>query len=44
MNASIITEGGKNIGFGYINRCLSLYQAFEEKYFKVYSIKSGNIY
>ncbi len=31
MKVFIITEGGKNIGFGHINRCLSLYQAFEEK-------------
>ena len=27
----IITEGTKNTGFGHITRCLSLYQAFEEK-------------
>ena len=44
MKVFIITEGGKDIGFGHITRCFSLYQAFEEKYFKVYSIKSGNIY
>lgn len=31
MKVFIITEGGKNIGFGHITRCLSLYQAFEEK-------------
>jgi UDP-2,4-diacetamido-2,4,6-trideoxy-beta-L-altropyranose hydrolase len=31
MNVFIITEGGKDIGFGHITRCLSLYQAFEEK-------------
>lgn len=31
MKVLIITEGGKNIGFGHITRCLSLYQAFEEK-------------
>lgn len=30
MKVFIITEGGKNIGFGHITRCLSLYQAFEE--------------
>jgi len=31
MKIFIITEGGKDIGFGHITRCLSLYQAFEEK-------------
>jgi UDP-2,4-diacetamido-2,4,6-trideoxy-beta-L-altropyranose hydrolase len=31
MNVLILTEGGKNIGFGHITRCLSIYQAFEEK-------------
>ena len=31
MNVLIVTEGGKNIGFGHITRCLSIYQAFEEK-------------
>jgi len=31
MKVFIITEGSKNTGFGHITRCLSLYQAFEEK-------------
>ncbi len=31
MKVFIITEGGKYIGFGHITRCLSLYQAFEER-------------
>ncbi len=31
MKVFILTEGGKNIGFGHITRCLSLYQAFEER-------------
>lgn len=31
MNTFILTEGGENIGFGHITRCISLYQAFEEK-------------
>ena len=31
MKVSIITEGGRNIGFGHITRCLSLCQAFEER-------------
>ena len=34
MKVFIITEGGKNIGFGHITRCLSLYQAFEEREIK----------
>ncbi|MBN1384685.1 MAG: UDP-2,4-diacetamido-2,4,6-trideoxy-beta-L-altropyranose hydrolase [Elusimicrobia bacterium] len=29
MKVVILTEGGKNIGFGHITRCISLYQAFE---------------
>lgn len=31
MKVLILTEGGKNIGFGHITRCIALYQAFEEK-------------
>ena len=31
MKVIILTEGGKNIGFGHITRCSALYQAFEEK-------------
>ena len=31
MNILILTEGGKNVGFGHITRCISLYEAFEEK-------------
>ena len=31
MKVLIITEGSKKIGFGHITRCLSIYQAFEEK-------------
>ena len=30
MKAIIVTEGGKNIGFGHITRCISLYQTFKE--------------
>ena len=31
MKVFILTEGSKNIGFGHITRCISLYQAFEER-------------
>lgn len=31
MKVLILTEGGKNKGFGHITRCISLYQAFEKK-------------
>lgn len=31
MKVFILTEGGKDIGFGHITRCLSLYHAFEER-------------
>jgi len=31
MKLSILTEGGKDIGFGHITRCLSLFQAVKEK-------------
>ena len=30
MRVILITEGSKDIGFGHITRCTSLYQAFEE--------------
>jgi len=31
MKVFILTECGKNIGFGHVTRCLSLYQVFEER-------------
>ncbi|MCX7797077.1 MAG: bifunctional UDP-2,4-diacetamido-2,4,6-trideoxy-beta-L-altropyranose hydrolase/GNAT family N-acetyltransferase [Melioribacter sp.] len=31
MKVSIVTEGFENTGYGHITRCVSLYQAFEEK-------------
>ncbi len=30
MQVRIITEAGRNIGFGHLTRCIALYQAFEE--------------
>ena len=38
----ILTEGSSNIGFGHITRCLSLYQAFEEKGIKPKFIINGD--
>lgn len=29
MQVYILTEGGKNIGFGHITRCISIYEAFK---------------
>ena len=31
MKLLILTEGGENIGFGHVSRCLSLCQAFEAR-------------
>ncbi len=31
MRVSILTEGSKKIGFGHIMRCMSLYEAFEDR-------------
>ena len=31
MKVLILTEGGKNIGFGHLTRCLSVCQAFEKR-------------
>lgn len=31
MKVAIITEGFENTGYGHITRCISLYQAFEER-------------
>ena len=31
MKVFIITEGSQNTGFGHVTRCISLYQAFEER-------------
>ena len=42
MKIIIITEGGKNTGFGHITRCLSLYQAFEERGIKPKFIINGD--
>jgi UDP-2,4-diacetamido-2,4,6-trideoxy-beta-L-altropyranose hydrolase len=42
LKVYILTEGSKNIGFGHITRCLSLYQAFEERGIKPIFIVNGD--
>ena len=42
MNIFILTEGGKNIGFGHLTRCMSIHQAFEEKGFSPELIVNGD--
>lgn len=42
MKAVILTEGSKNIGFGHITRCTSLYQAFEEKDIRSFFLINGD--
>lgn len=42
MNVLILTEGGRDIGFGHITRCSSIYQAFEEKGFSPELIINGD--
>jgi len=43
IRVSIITEGSGKIGFGHLTRCLSLYQAFEEKGCSVKFIVNGDL-
>ena len=31
LSVAIITESNKEVGFGHLSRCLSLYEAFKEK-------------
>jgi UDP-2,4-diacetamido-2,4,6-trideoxy-beta-L-altropyranose hydrolase len=42
MKVIIITEGGQDIGFGHLTRCLSLYQAFEVMGHEVQYIINGD--
>ena len=42
MKVSIVTEGFQNTGYGHITRCLSLYQAFEEKKFDTTFFVNGD--
>ncbi len=42
LKVYILTEGSSNIGFGHVTRCLSLYQAFEEKGIKPKFLINGD--
>jgi UDP-2,4-diacetamido-2,4,6-trideoxy-beta-L-altropyranose hydrolase len=42
MKAFIITEGGRDRGFGHITRCLSFYEGFKKKGFKTTLIVNGD--
>lgn len=42
MNIFILTEGGNDVGFGHITRCISIYQAFEFKGFNPTLIVNGD--
>lgn len=42
MKVSILTEAGKNIGFGHLTRCIALYQAFVQKKYKLELIINGD--
>jgi UDP-2,4-diacetamido-2,4,6-trideoxy-beta-L-altropyranose hydrolase len=41
MRALILTEGGDDIGFGHITRCIALYQGFKERNVHVEMIVNG---
>jgi len=42
MKVVILTEGGENIGFGHITRCVALCEAFEEKGIKPLLVVNGD--
>jgi len=42
MKAFIITEGGRDRGFGHITRCLSFYEGFKERGFQTTLIVNGD--
>jgi len=42
MKGFILTEGSRNIGFGHVTRCLSLYQAFEERRIRLKFFVNGD--
>lgn len=42
MKVIIFTEGGRNIGFGHLTRCISLYEGFTQKGIQVQLIVNGD--
>lgn len=42
MKICILTEGGRDIGFGHVARCVSIYQAFEERDIQPLLIVNGD--
>jgi len=42
MKLAILTEGGRDRGFGHITRCLSFYEGFRERGFKTTLIVNGD--
>jgi len=42
MNVLFLTEGGANIGFGHVSRCLSLFQAFGAEGFETRLLVNGD--
>jgi spore coat polysaccharide biosynthesis predicted glycosyltransferase SpsG/L-amino acid N-acyltransferase YncA len=42
MKLAILTEGGRNQGFGHITRCLSFYEGFEKRGFRATLIVNGD--
>ncbi|MCP5053731.1 MAG: UDP-2,4-diacetamido-2,4,6-trideoxy-beta-L-altropyranose hydrolase [bacterium] len=42
MNVLMLTEGGKNVGFGHVTRCLSLSHAFELHGYTVEFVVNGD--
>ena len=42
MKVTILTEGGRDTGYGHITRCTSVYQAFEERGIKSQLIVNGD--
>jgi len=42
MKLAVLTEGGRDRGFGHITRCLSFYEGFKEKGFEATLIVNGD--
>jgi len=42
MKVIILTEGSRDIGFGHVTRCVSLYQAFQERGIEPFLVINGD--